>query len=579
MVTELMQSGSEVSFIQGMDQQEKSNRTDRLANLEAFRKFGADAAAEGNVLSTEQWASMSQNILGRDSWLSSTSPSADAIGMLQQNQAKSAQQTAEVRRREQFKADDAEEKSAFEAAQAHFAGGLDDPVKVLDQLNLRYSPEVIAKLKPKLERARQLAMYSSEKEGLEYGKKFNSVAEAEEFVKANQHLSKYTAEGMVSSARANEEALVAKVTAAAATQGTTGWRGDEDDTAGMMAIIDTAMPRASAEAKYTMLKSALKTAQASHLNKVASEHESDARTIRTNNANNATASTLTVMKMESEDAAKRQADAKRYSDIALQTREGQKLVIDKLPKKLKPDHALEVSTAFATYAFKDPLAYAMAVQDGDEKTKTELLRAATPMSVLSARADAIGRLVTGNFRSAGEAAEMFQQSALGVSEASAISAGKIIQVQSDISNSGKSAEVTQTAKRTALVSRQGFITDAAADIKGFRDAVQSNTHIGAEAGDMQQHEFGIAMQRARWLSAGMRGATKQSEVELAQEIMRQAGPSSSYTRTPYPAERFQTELEHQRGVAGLDQRTGWLPGAGVPSPRAKPTGGWAPADF
>lgn len=609
MITANLSGNDNLDFQSGFEEGEEKRLGKRLRNRKALMEIANSAADQGKVLGVDEWASQVNELLGPSAFLSTTAPSQDALNVMLAEQNKRAATVAEKKRREQF-ASDQQEKSAIlaDVHDQYLAGKT--PAETLQYAQERYGQELLGRLNLNFDQEQQKALFKATTEAKEQGAKlFSTVEEASDFVKQNDWLPQVKKDSLLAGAQlaqTQNESLVMKE--ALNRGGTMGWIDNEVERESMRNTIRTLLPKASKEYEEQLLNKALSAARSANQNIVTSNQTKWNDEVRRAEAVAAPQNDRVMLEMEEKDKAFRQQTSSSLSKafasvIDRQTAEAETYVSKGKPVKgvgVDPEKAMVISNGLRTHVFESTADFIAAVKSGDKDKIRAVMAAATPIEQHLAKADALGRLITGSFNTVGDAVAALQQSGLGISKESAAKLGREIKLQRAIAadaakseNKPKSysgwgggmdgdpfglapqgntfdsskSKIAQAAALNASDMETKFIKQSAGDIKGMREALRQNGRVGATPEDLQQYEFGIAMDRARALLSGMGVNDKDAEISMARRILAEAGPSISLTRQPSAAERLQGMTDERRKQYQLNPQTGALPGASLSSPR------------
>lgn len=591
-------------FQDGMRSQEKENKASRLANRESFMKISKEMSDQGQTMSVEDWAAASKDILGPAAWLSVNNPSQQAMELMQSQQTAAAERTAEVRRREQFKADTEEKNTILADVHDQFLSGK-TPAETQQYAMGRYGPDLLGRLNLNFDQEHQKAIFEAQAEGRKQGAlMYQTVDEAKSALDKQDWMPQVKKDALIAGAQANQSATEALVTKEAISRGGLGWIGNEADQVGLRSAIRTLVPTASKEYEEKLLQQAMQTAKAAAQNAVTAKHTENQIAIQTDLSKNGITQMEKWLALDQSEQQERQKMAATLMQQFSSAEASQAAMAAgmedkaKVPKGADPAVYSRAAGGLRSYIFDNPMEYVDAVLTKNSAKEKELIANAKPISERRAVVSALANIVTGKFSSVEELAGVVKQSKLFGSKESIAAVGKAIKENDDIANkvvetpgkrpySGWSSgmiegdpfglvdsnlapsgsEIRQTAQQSADSMRRGFITKAADEIKGFRDAVRSNTHVGATAEQMKAIEEGMARDKARALLKGMGVVNPIMETEFVLKIMEAAGDSQALTRTPYYSEQYKEGVKNIRQSYLLTPGTATLPGAAVPSPR------------
>ncbi len=590
---------SDIGIMKGFDDAVEDTRSKRLRNYEAMQKISKDFTDAGQEMSVEQWAEVSKNVLGPGAWLNNTAPSAATVEVLMANQKKAAANKAELMRREQVKADLEQRKIMESQALDAFAAGASTE-DTYAQLVQTHGQEWADKLRPNLQRMQQKAEHDTTMTGVDFGSKmFNTTEEAQDYI-ANKgmHLTQWEKNGLLRGAESNQRKIEADIVKMATEQGnSTGWLDNADSEKQMRVAIRALVPNASKEYEERMVKSAMDTARAVSLKVVNQKQVDTVQAARQASATNAEQSARVITEMEIAEENRRKAEAaaiaKQY-EVQIETQLRRADDLGKKPVKGKERESAEVASALSTHVFDNPEAYVTAVMNGDTETANALIAVAVPVAEHRAKAEAMGNIIRGKFKNAGEVTVSLKNAGFGMSSNTIQRFATELKRQENVANSGgrtvgrsepvydelgnvvgfetgyagpSDNKMSEAAKQNAAGIRSNFVKSVAVEIKGVREAIRQNTHINATKEEMEENERSVALDRATRLATSMGVSDPAFIQKLVSDIMLEAGATRGYEAEPTPTERFVTRRNTILNDLGVNRDTAVQPGAVLPSPR------------
>ena len=597
-----------IDTFSGMQEEEASNRSKRLANYEAMKKIGDDFAQQGKAMTVEDMANAANSLLG-PSWMNVTNPTSQMISTLQSKQEAAAKIKAEELRRSQLQADENQRKMMEATALERFAAG-DTTEDVYASLVDSHGKEWADKLRPNLQRMQQKAIHQISSEGMDFAaKNFDSVDDAVQYISNNTWMSKAEQDAMIKGAQFKEQQAIALVNKEADARGAAGWVGNQQDIDAMKVAIENMFPYSRPEFRQKLLDNATATASAASQRAINKKQVDFAEEVRKSEALNSPIRAKEILTMEeSEEKAREQGRARiqqqAMGQLAAQMATAKMFTEEATKNKSEKDRQRleQMASLLNSYVFDDVQAVQNAVNKGDKEELEKLIKGAQKASDVAASAEALGKIVTGNFSTPDQVISVFRSQGIGVRPEDIAKRGKEIAIQNKIAATtpgttfgqrawntavdvmsalGESPENTalqrqqfkpgdeirRTAQATSERMMNDFVVRIADDLKGLRDAMRTNGHITLNANDYQQTEFGLAMERAGQLLQAMGTNNPDARIALAQRILATAGPMEDLKARPYASERYDAAITKARNDMGVNKVGGTLPGAYVPSPR------------
>lgn len=598
---------SPLSFFSGMDDQAEKISARRLRNRDALMKLLDEEAAQGKTVGIEEAAALSKSILGPQEWLNNNAPSQEVLTRMTSAQNAKAAQTAEERRRAQFKANKEEADVVTADIQEQFAGGK-TPVQVMQYAQERFGPEVLKRLNLDWDKEQQKALYKVQTEGTDQGARFSTLDEAKEFVKTNSFLPQAKKDAILSGAEMSQARNEAAIMREARTMGATlGFMDNDNTREEFRAIVRSTMPRASKEYEDAVVNRAMAAAKGANQTALTARQTSDARAVAQAESLAAPGNDARIIQMEEADKQARlaygQTLTKRLDDaITRQTGIAETYFSKGKASKnmgVSDEQARTISNTLRTHMIDDVNGLVEVVKKDDPKELQAFLAGQMTINDYATRTQGLAKLATGDFKTPQDAIMVMQSSGIGMSPETVRSIGKEIKANAAIvkkpaqgatvgeiiwdgfrlagqtlAGTPEAYKPTQSGMQMQEVAKarmdqlqKGFVREAAADIKGMREALQTNGRLGIAGENLQQYEFGLAMDRARILMEGMGSNDKDQQIELAQQILAAAGASPTLVRQPTPAERLKDQQTKRREEQFLSTGTGVQTGAPLPSTR------------
>lgn len=613
----------ETNFQTGAREQEDANVGRRLRNRKALMEVADGFAAQGKEMSMEDWATASKDILGPAAFLSTTTPSRDAIGVMMKEQSAKAAQTAELRRRDQFNADikESQDMASF-AAEMYLQG--DDDISVYTKGVERFGKDRFDKIKDKLGNLKMKAGFDGLRTGMEVGRTM-MTDDAERYLQENQFLPKATQDGIRKSAQANQAQAEAAIMQLADQIGASGgYEGNVLEQENLRDTIKARYPNMSAEAVDAVHKKAVQAAEAARQRMVAGTDYklgAEARKYAQQIDPQLFSSALQADEAERQRRAREAQTFAQSSMSPLQEQQAQLGNIYGDKKAGKPAMFKDASKAaeMANYAgtYRIPAGdfdtLRAAIEDGDKKKVRELVAGLEPMAVFRARVETGAKLATAPFDNAtsfyavgetlGQAdeeittigkkyasnmdvysknaklattkpkANQYQSSGSGaIAGISGAVAGFADGVNSFFGNEPV-ADVAMSSKNAAETLRKGLVDHTVSRIASLREAATINGSFSASAEQIREQEMQIARGVARrfvegtGLKPGSEGFRLAIE-QLATEISQKAGAPQPVNRKATVADRIEQYRSQLSGNLMLE-RPGMAPnGSVIPSVRS-----------
>lgn len=597
---------------QGFDQRSEQIRKSRLDNRKAMMEIANDMASRGVSMSVEDMAAQAQALLGPGDWLYSLSPSQDALRVMTQSQNAAADLKKEELSRSQF-ANDVKESAEMEDTVAQWFKGGDEIANVMQKGYKLFGQERFDKVAGQLTNIQGRAVMEAEKAGSDFAStRFQTVDDAEEYIKSSPWLTPHEKTGIQVAARNNQDKLENGILDGAAKIGEAGYYGSDSDLNSLRELIRKAAPRISREAEDRLLTQAQTVAKnASERKQVALQRDSAIRMQETLETNGPRVM-AEIAQLDQGEEIRRSAAAKEFAAGAAAVQATQDKFASSIVAKGKKATPQELAmlSGMSSHVIRDLDGYIKAVESGDKQQIARHLAESPTKEEHAQRAAALGRITTGRYNSVSEVFDDVTRAGLGTSTKSIEAIGAEMARQQKVATSSKSAastfswsdmpgkigsdvyrallagkgekapadesdKVRQSAANAVESMKKGFVEDVAANIRGIRDAIGRNRSVGATAEEVNQNEFGFANDRAEALIRGM-GINPNSKAgqamvgQIVSDIMSRAGYSQGFTRYDTPAEAFKKKYQSQMSSGYLwgNNAPQFPPGVIVQNPRA-----------
>ena len=607
------------NFQKGMEDREEKNQSTRLRNREALMKMSEQAAQNGQSLTYEDLARMSQDHLGSASFLSTTSPSASMFESMQATQNKQAERVTEVRRREAFDNTEKEAKAVEAYMSGGYANGVSD-IEVFQGAQERFGAEVVGRTKIDHEKVRRSAERAAEKEGLLYGATmFSDVDEFNTYKASNGSVPKFELAAMQKAAEANEQARLAKIEAAATAIGNTGHVSAEAAEVELYAKIRNIAPKVSTEKLDKLVADGMKVVMATSDRKMAASAQ-EARTaglksLDANFVNNQ----QQVYKLEQAEEDRKMAQANARFQEGVGRIKSQVESVDAVTKDKKASPALkaELDSAMSSYAFMggDAALYTQAVMTGNKAEAMKIRARAIPADQYLENVKATASIINGvhRFDTIEQAGSAF--SGLGMSTMAITRLGQeiasnnstflksVTDGEADVNSPGwwseglditgesinpasspigaggvpraavkprsGANEMTETARITSENLLKGFKQNVGTFITDMTAAIGENGSVSASSEELKALAYKVALERSKALVGGMNlDSDEASEMaeKVASDIVGALPALVPITKKVSRAELFKQDIQRQRD--GYMSPNGFEPNVSQPYPYA-----------
>jgi hypothetical protein len=587
----------------------------RLANRQALMTIGDQYASNGVSLTVDDWARESQNLLGAGSWLTSTTPSQDAMANMLKQQNEKAKQVQEERRRSQFMADAQERKQMEQDALGYFVNG-DDPVTTYEKLREQYGDNA-KKVQPHLSTLANKAQMQAMLEGKQYAEmSINDISEFDKFKEAHPGLSKFHLDGAKKYAESVTNQRNAKIADIASQHGASGgFMANETDRETFRKKIKTLYPGVSDDVLRQNVDDAMAIAAGADQQVKKAKQDQEVAAGRLSDRQNYATNMTNLAKLDNEERDRKL----KLSKMKVQEFEGGIASQGELAKQiadpkgafkdLGPEAKQTLFADFKDRMFADPEAYIAAVKSGKKDDIARIRGASQPISLYRANAEKLSNIITGadNFTNIGEAVNSL--ASLGASVADLTNLGREVARNNAIAASGagkspatnraevernmnarggrdyqyaeglrgqpsqdtSNADTAATAKLNSSMLLDGFVKNTAQYLKEVREAITANGKFAASPEEMKKIEFDLVMSRATAVAQGMGLPPEQisnTAAQLMSKVMSIAGSPMQINKYDSPADVLRNEMKRMR--TGTYQPDGYYEGAQYPSVGNRP---------
>lgn len=595
--------------INGFDQAQEDGISKRLKNRKALMEIADEYSKRGVALDDEAWAKETRGILGPAAFLSTTTPSADALAAMRTSQNAAADEQKEKLRREQFNADIKESNDMATYAGELMSGG-DDPVEAYDKLIQRFGAERASKIKDKLGTIKGKAEFNGMREGMEIGKAMIE-SEAEEYIKANPFLTEAQKGGIRKASQSNTSSMTSEVMKMAESIGMSGgYTGNEIDSTSFRDMIKTKFPQATPEMIDELQKKAITTAERAAQQFVNITNNTQKKFASETIARQDGEMFLKAIGQEQDEKKTRAARAAEYARGGDEAIKAQASLIERVNGNKKTGAAPLVSDPaqrglmneyLTTHHVTDFEGLRAAVESGDSKKIKAVVAGFEPMPIYQERVRTAGMIANMQFPNV---SALYQRGAsLGGSDEEVKKLGKQYQNNLTINNTseyedysepefdsmgnvvgsvvkqrvsrGDKSEQANAARDTAEKTRLTTVDSAVMTIKGLREAAMINESIDANPDEVAAEEMKLAQRIARnftigaGLQEGTPGFTAASDA-MMRDILQKAGVSTGLVRAKTAADKIEEYRKNTAANLSLRQ-----PGMG-PAATTPASGGYTP---